>query len=108
MVVFVIWAVVGMFFIVMGIYDYCTPKKTAFGFWANGGDFPVENEKKYNRALGKLWIVFGIIFILTGIPLLAGQNSPYVLLSIFGAMMEVIGVMAVYTMVLEKKYRKKK
>jgi len=39
--------------------------------------------------------------------LLKGQNSPGILLSILGVMLESIALMIVYTTVVEKKYRKK-
>lgn len=107
MIAFLIWAFVGIVFIAMGIYAFVTKRDVTFGFWANARTFPVVDIKKYNRAVGKMWIVFGIIFILFGIPLLfCEQNSPLVLIPILGVMIEVIGVMVVYTIVIEKKYKK--
>lgn len=104
---FCVWLCTGCFFSGMGIYIFLSKKEKTFGFWANGDAFPVANVRAYNRALGKLWIVFGIIFILLGLPFLKGQNSPWILLSILGAMLEAIGCMAVYILVIERKYRKK-
>lgn len=104
---FIIWSVCGLFFIGMGIYDFFSKKAKPFGFWANADTLPIENVSAYNRALGKLWIVFGVIFILLGLPLLDGQNSPYIIFSILGMMVEAIVTMAVYILVIEKKYRKK-
>lgn len=52
-------------------------------------------------------IIFGIIFIILGTPLLDGQNTPYVLISIIGIEMETIISMAVYILGIERKYRKK-
>ena len=43
--------------------------------------------------------------IALGLPLLRGQNSPFVLLSVFGVMLETIIVMAVYNTRIEKKYK---
>ena len=43
--------------------------------------FEVKDRKKYNAAVGKLFSVFGLVFILFGLPLLAGQNSPWIFLS---------------------------
>lgn len=92
----------------MGIYSFTSKREVAFGFWANAEMFPVENVRGYNRALGKLWCMFGMVFVLLGTPLLfARQNSPYIFLSIFGTAFEVIVAMAVYTIVIEKKYRKR-
>lgn len=104
---FCVWLCTGCFFSGMGIYIFLSKKKKAFGFWANEDTFPVENVRAYNRALGKLWIVFGMIFILLGLSLLKGQNSLWILLSILGAMLEAIGCMVVYILVIERKYRKK-
>ena len=34
-IAFIIWAVLGVFFVVMGIYDMTSKKEKSFGFWAN-------------------------------------------------------------------------
>lgn len=60
---------------------------------------------KYNYALGKLLIAYGVIFNLLGIPLLSEQNSPLILLSVVGIMIETIATMIIYTQVIAKKYR---
>ena len=78
-----------------------------FGFWANAKVFEVTDVKGYNRAVGILWCVFGVCFALLGLPLLPGQNSAWVLFSVLGAMAEAITAMAVYTVGIEGKYRKK-
>lgn len=106
-IAFLIWAVVGMAFIVLGIYDFLSKKPAAFGFWANAEVFPVKDVRGYNRALGKLFIGFGTLFVLLGLPMLAGQNSPWIVISILGVLAETIGAMAVYITVIEKKYRAK-
>jgi len=62
--------------------------------------------KKYNGAVSKLFIGYGIVFILLGLPMLSGQNSPWIILSIGGIMAESIAAMVIYTVVIEKKYRK--
>lgn len=104
---FVLWALVGAAFIGLGIYAFVSKREVAFGFWANAKMFPVNDVKAYNRAVGKLWCVFGIVFILFGIPLLKGQNSPAIIISVLGIMIEVIITMVVYTVVIEGRYRKK-
>jgi hypothetical protein len=76
------------------------------GFWVNAGKFEVTDVKKYNGAVGKLFIGYGIVFILLGLPMLSGQNSPWIILSIGGIMVESMGSMIIYTVVIEKKYRK--
>lgn len=102
---FVIWCVVGCLFIGLGIYNFYSQKP--MGFWANVQMFEVTDRKKYNAAVGKLFIILGIVFILLGLPLLAGQNSPWIFLSVLGALMECIIAMIVYTVVIEEKYKKK-
>ena len=102
---FVIWSVVGCLFIALGIYSFFAKKP--MGFWANAQMFEVTDRKKYNAAVGKLFSVFGIGFILLGLPLLAGQNSPWIFLSVLGALLECIAAMVVYTVVIEERYRKK-
>lgn len=106
MIAFIIWALMGIAFICTGIYDMHSKKAKPFGFWANAETAPMTDNQKYNRALGKLFCSFGVIFILLGLPLLSGQNSPLILISIVGTLFESIAAMAVYTIVIEKKYRK--
>lgn len=102
---FVICAVVGCCFFGLGILSFFSRKAT--GFWANSEMFEVNDIRKYNHAMGKLWCVFGITFILSGLPLLDGQNSPLILISVLGIFGEVIALMVVYTQIIEKKYRRK-
>jgi len=104
-IAFLIWAAAGLLFVALGIYARFAKK--AVGFWANAEMFEVTDIKAYNRAVGRLFAVFGIVFMLLGLPLLAGQNSAWVLLSVLGVMIETISVMAVYTVVIDTKYRKK-
>ena len=105
---FFIWSVVGAAFMILGIYVYFSreEKGKAFGFWANAKMFEVHNVKGYNHALGKLYVMFGLVFIFLGLPLRAGQNSPYVVITILGCMLEAIMAMVIYVVVIEKKYRK--
>lgn len=107
MFAFIIWILIGIAFIGLGIYDLTSKKTVAFGFWANAKPPRMDNVKAYNKALGKLWCIFGIVFILLGIPLLKGENSPYILISVVGAAFESIIAMSVYTIKIESKYRKK-
>ena len=102
---FIIWSAVGCLFIGLGIYSFYAKKP--MGFWANAQMFEVKDRKKYNAAVGKLFSVFGIVFILLGLPLLSGQNSPWIFLSVIGALVECIIAMIVYTVVIEEKYRKR-
>lgn len=106
---FIIWLLVGMLFIIGGIYCINSKKEVAFAFWANVKTAPIEvkNIKAYNKALGKLWCAYGFFFILLGIPLLGEQNSPLIIITSIGAILEVIIFIAVYTIKIEGKYRKK-
>lgn len=81
--------------------------KNPVGFWANTETIKVKDVKGYNRASGLLFIIYGIIFVILGIPLLEGQNTPYVLLSVIGVMVETIVIMAAYSLVIVKKYEEK-
>lgn len=104
MIAFIIWSVVGVIFMIFGISSFFAKK--AVGFWANAAMPEIEDTKQYNYAVGKLWLVFGLIMILLGIPLLFRQNSSYILFSVIGLMYESIGILIVYSRI-EKKYRKK-
>ena len=63
--------------------------------------------KAYNRAVGKLFIGYGIVFAVLGLPMLAGQNSGLIVISVLGVVAESIGAMAVYILAIQKKYEKK-
>lgn len=102
MVGFVIWALVGALIIVIGIKDLFAKKPV--GFWANIETMKVSDVKGYNRATGILFMVYGIVFILLGLPLLGGQNTPFILLSIIGVMFETIIIMTIYSICIVKKY----
>ena len=105
---FLIWSIMGALFIVMGIYCIKSRKAKPFGFWANAEAAPVEDVKGYNRALGILWCVYGVLFTLIGLPLLDGQNSGMLIITMLGTMFISIGAMVFYVVGIEAKYRKKK
>ena len=105
MIGFVIWSLFGVFIIGLGIkYMF---SKNPVGFWANTETIKVKDVKGYNRATGRLFITYGIVFIILGIPLLEGPNTPYILLSVIGVMVETIAIMAVYSLGIVKKYEEK-
>lgn len=108
LIAFVIWAIMGVLFIAMGIYVLNSKKAKPSGFWANAKVVPIEDAKGYNRALGILWCVYGVLFTLIGLPLLDGQNSGLIIISILGVMFISIAAMVVYVVGIEPKYRKKK
>ena len=75
------------------------------GFWANIKPIPVNDIMGYNRAVGKLFVIYGVILIILGLPLLLGKNSPFILLSVLGVMIETIAIMVVYSLFIERKYK---
>ncbi len=104
-IAFLIWAAAGFLFIGIGIFDFFSKKQA--GFWANAKPIEVKDVKKYNRAVGWLFCVFGAVFILSGLPFLAGEeNSILVFLPMLAVPMEVMALMLVYVTVIEKKHRK--
>lgn len=105
-IAFVIWILVSLVFVGIGIYDLRANE--VVGFWSNGKKPVVndENLKAYNRAVGILWIAFAVIFMLLGLPLLAGDNSPLIVITLLGSLAEIVALMAVYVLVIEKKYCK--
>ena len=104
---FIIWAILGVLFIIMGIYCIKSKKAKPFGFWANTEVISVRDVKGYNRALGILWCVYGVLFTVIGLPLLSGQNSGLMIVTMLGTMFISIGAMVVYVVGIEGKYRKK-
>ena len=102
MIGFIIWSLFGVFIIGLGIKDMFS--KNPVGFWANTETIKVKDAKGYNRATGRLFIIYGIVFIILGIPLLEGQNTSYILLSVIGVMVETIAIMAVYSLGIVKKF----
>ena len=102
---FILWLIVGCLLIALGIGAFFAKKEV--GFFNNVKPLPMRDVKAYNRAVGKLLIVYGIVFTALGLPLLAGQNSALLLLSILGVVAETIGAMAVYILVIQNKYEKK-
>lgn len=103
---FAIWAAVALVLVGIGIYDLRTDRQVEVGFWAGIKTPPMRDVKAYNRAVGKLFIAYGLILILLGLPLLTG-NALLIILSIAGIMLESIVFMAVYMVGIQGKYEKK-
>lgn len=97
---FFMWAVCGLGFVGLGIYAFCA--KRPVRFWNIQQEIQVNDVRKYNRAMGILWIVAAILFIIVGLPILFGGDMAWI--SILGAMWWAIFLMVVYTRI-EKKYR---
>lgn len=103
MFAFLIWAAVGLLLIGIGVHAFFAKKPQHF--WANAPMIEVNDVKKYNRAVGKLFIAFGVLFTLIGLPLLL-ENKMWILLSMLLVMPVVIVTMVIYSTVIEKKYKK--
>lgn len=104
---FIVWALVGVAIIALGVSAYHAKSARPFGFWSNVKVFEVTDLKAYNKAVGKLFMVYGGVFILLGLPMLAGQNNAWLVFTLVGVSFASIAAMAVYVTVIEPKYRKK-
>ena len=106
---FVIWVICGLLFVGIGIYDYRSKKQV--GFWANFDVPEVEDVIGFNKAVGKLFITYGVVFILIGIPLIPSifyKNMLLVFIPIIGTVFETIWLMVYFVMKIEKEYYPKK
>ena len=100
------FALIGVFFLVMGIR--CRHSDKPSGFWANAEQFEVTDVRAYNKAMSKLWFVAAVLYTALRLPLLTPANILLVILvSIIGCMIVTIGIMIFFTTVIEPKYRKK-
>lgn len=102
---FVIWALMGAAFIAWGIYAMFAKTARPFGFWSNAKTLPMKDVKAYNRAVSILFMVFGVLFILIGLPLLFDAKGVGLIIPILGSVFLSIGSMVVYVTVIEKKYK---
>ena len=105
MTAFIIWALMGAAMILWGIYARFSKTARPFGFWSNAETLPMKDVKGYNRAVSILFIVFGVLFILIGLPLLFDAAGAGLIIPILGSVVLSIGAMAVYVTVIEKKYK---
>ena len=106
---FVIWVICGLLFVGIGIYDYMSKKQV--GFWANFDVPEVEDVIGFNKAVGRLFITYGVVFILIGIPLIPSifyKNVLLVFITIIGTVFETIWLMVYFVMKIEKDYYPKK
>ncbi len=103
MIGFVIWLACGICFFGLGIYCFFANKQV--GFWANAKSPKVHNIKAFNRAVGKLWLVYAAVFCVLGLPMLLEQPSAWIMLSVVGAVLEIIVLIIVYVKI-EQKYSK--
>lgn len=106
---FVIWVICGLLFVGIGIYDYRSKKQV--GFWANFDVPEVEDVIGFNKAVGRLFITYGIVFILIGIPLIPSifyKNVLLIFIPIIGTVFETIWLIVYFVMKIEKDYYPKK
>lgn len=100
------FALIGLFFLIMGIR--CRHSDKPSGFWANAEQFEVTDARAYNKAMSKLWFVAAVLYTALGLPLLTPANVLLVILvSIIGCMIVTIGIMIFFTTVIEPKYKRK-
>ncbi len=107
---FFIWTLAGCLEIGDGVR--CFRSKEPIGYFANRKrqifhTFEVTDVQSYNRATGRLWCVFGVLFILLGIPWLAGKGSLLMLIPICGVLPWLILEFVIYELGISRKYRKK-
>ena len=91
--------------IYMGLALYIWFSKKAVGFWGSKKMFEVTDIRNYNHALSKLYVVHGLMYIFLGLPLLTGHHK-WIILSVAGVVVETIIFVAVYSLVIKKKYKK--
>ena len=97
---FIIWCIGGNFYLCLAVYIWFS--KRAIPLW--GKEIEVTDIRKYNHAMSKLYIAYGLVFVCLGIPLLAGRSE--IILSIVGVVTESIILQAVYSLVIKKRYKK--
>ena len=102
---FILWAISGCLIIAIGINIFFLKKQA--GFMANVNPPKVKDVKGYNHATGKLFVLFGVLLIVFGVPILFDKSSVFMLLSIIGVLILTIATMAVYVLYIEEKYREK-
>lgn len=100
------FALIGLFFFIMGIR--CRNSKKPSGFWANAEQFEVTDVRAYNKAMSRMWFTAAVLYTALGVPLLTPANILLVILiSMVGTMIVSIGLMVYFTTAIEPKYRKK-
>ena len=102
---FILWAISGCLMIAIGISAFFSKKQV--GFMANVNPPKVKDVKGYNHATGKLFVLFGVLLIVFGVPILFDKSSLFIFLSIIGVLILTIVTMAVYVLYIEEKYREK-
>ncbi len=99
---FIIWSVIGFGLCVLGIVTFFIKKPASF--MAGISVKKVDDVKGYNRATGILYLVYGAVFILLGLPLIWNENMALILLSIVCVVFETIICVAIYSVRIANKY----
>ena len=102
---FIIWAISGCLIIAIGINIFFLKKQA--GLMPNVNTPRIKDLKGYNHATGKLFVLFGVLFIVLGVPILFDKSSLFMLLSIIGVLILTIATLAVYILYIDEKYREK-
>ncbi len=105
MIGFIICMVVVLIFVAIGISCFKAKEPVGFFTGVKPPEIADENVKKYNNAVGKLWIGFAVGMGIVCSPLIfIEQNSPWAVFMILLLMVLVIALAVVYLMI-ESKYR---
>ncbi len=106
MIAFIIFFLCGSIFLAIGINAFYSKKQQ--NFWSSGKMPKVNDIKKWNHALGKLFFAYGISLIFTGIsfllPIKSNLNNAIVLTLAIGGMPIII---LIYIKIIEPKYKVK-
>ena len=101
---FAMWSLVSVLMFISGIVTM-NMKKPA-GFFANSpAPETVTDTKAYNRSLGKLWIVYGILLCLCGLPLLNPKPGALIIVTMLGTVFSSLGMIVVYVGFIAPKYK---
>lgn len=101
---FVIWSIVAVIFLGIGIS--CRKSNEAVGFFTGCKPPAVEDVKRYNKAVSKLWFISAGAYEVIGVPLLfLEQNSLLFVPIIFAVVIGLIVMMVAYLQI-EAKYKK--
>ncbi|HIW08520.1 MAG TPA: hypothetical protein H9771_06265 [Candidatus Faecalibacterium faecipullorum] len=97
------WSAAGLFFEGLAVYIWFCKKPVSF----SSRPLEVTDRKRYNHAVAKLYMVYGAVFILLGLPLLAAPIPGWAAwLMVAGIAGEAAACRAVYALVIRKKYKK--
>lgn len=100
---FIIWTIVSVIMLIIGIVTWRSKK--AVGFFTGVTPPEVTDVKKYNHTVAVLWIVYGVLLELCGIPFLyLKQNDAGFILPMCIAVALSLALVIVYVFI-EKKYR---